>query len=256
MSKFDNFTRNNEKRINDRDLKTDLLDKIEKGGLNYIKKEQSYLKISAFFPIYSLIINIINVIFIILGAILFRIGYYPPVSFEHELTSEQLIIVFLHISIPFCAFFIISIFSLIQFIFLRKWKHKITKYYKYENANSKNKGTNLNIESEVKSEGNITLTDLFYDIVGHMEKIRVLFILINIFSFFYLLWSFRFFVAIAMFLIKDMIRIFEFLYFLNLSGAFVLILFLIYMWYHFRRWNKKLKLLKKYEQKIAKELDL
>ncbi len=234
----------------------DFLKKTEIGGLKYIKKERSYLKMSALFPIYSLTIIIINIIFILIGVILFRSGLIDPVPEpDFDFTFEQKIALFFHITIPSGIFFIISIFTLIQFIFLKKWNSKILEYDKVKDL----KGLmEIQVLSEdIPTKDNITLTNLFYDIVIHMERIRVIFILINIFSFFYLYWSFRFFVYIVAFLIdRDLIAIFPMVLYLNFSGAIVLIFYLILMWYHYRRWHKKLKLLKKFEKKIVEELDL
>jgi len=43
---------------------------------------------------------------------------------------------------------------------------------------------------------------------------------------------------------------------LNIICQVGLILYLIFEWRHFYRWNKKLKKLKEFEKKIYKELDI
>ena len=37
-----------------------LYSRLEKGGLDYVKKQRNYLTFSAFFPVYTIIIQVIN----------------------------------------------------------------------------------------------------------------------------------------------------------------------------------------------------
>ncbi len=231
----------------------DLMEKIEKGGLTYIKKEQSYIKFSTIFPIYSLLIIIMTLIFIILGAIFMKQGQHPPMP---DIPLEQVIIISMIILIPACIFIALFIFSLFQLIFLKKWKTKVQEYDKFKDLNSDDNIEVLKGKKKSEYQGKTTLTNLFYDIINYLEKIRVIFIIINVLSFFYLWWSFRIFALIIHFLVKESVPFFLFFFYFNLSGVIVLLVYLIYMWYHFKRWYKKLKSLKNYEKKIAKELDL
>ncbi|MHA1488212.1 MAG: hypothetical protein ACTSRI_00750 [Promethearchaeota archaeon] len=230
-----------------------LMEKIEKGGLTYIKKEQSYIKLSTIFPIYSLFIIIMTLVFIILGALFIKQGQHPPMP---DFTIEQVIIMSIIILIPACIFIALFIFSLFQLIFLKKWKKKVQEYDKLKYLYSDENIEVLKGKKKSEYQRKTTLTNLFYDIINHLEKIRVIFIIINILSFFYLWWSFRIFALIMHFLVKESAPFFPFFFYINVSGAIILIFYLIYMWYHFKRWYKKLKSLKNYEKKIAKELDL
>lgn len=231
---------------------SDFLEKAEKGGLNYINKEQSYLKISVIFPIYSLGIIIINIVIILIGAIFLRISQSGTPRPDPDLTLDQKLILGFILIIPSLVFFALSLFSLVQFLFLKKWKMKVHAYHK-EFGELKSKEIS-NQETETGSTA--TLTNLFYDIVKHMEKIRKVFIIINILAFFYIWWSLRLFGAIIYLLVQEVASFFPFMLILNFSGAIVLIIFLIFMWIHFLPWNRKLKSLKNFEQKIAEELDL
>ncbi len=228
----------------------DLLEKAEKGGLNYINKEKSYLKISTVFPIYSLCIITLNILFILIGAIFLRYSpLNPPVP---DLTLEEKLVLGLYLLIPSVVFFILFLFSIIQFLFLKKWKFKIKEYnQRYGMLNSNQNNSNIS-----ESEGTSTLTSLFYDIIRHMEKVRWVFYIINILSFFYLWWSFRLFGAIIFLLVKEVHGFFPFMLILNFSSSIVLVFFLIYMWIHFRRWNRKLTKIKEFEKNVSKELHL
>ena len=231
---------------------SDFLEKAEKGGLNYINKEQSYLKISAIFPIYSLAIIIINILVILFGAIFLTPSHIEPPKVNPNLSLEQKYFLGFILLIPSLEFSALSLFSLVQFFFLRKWKIKVYEYHQ-EFGELKSKEGKINGS---KAGSVVTLTNLFYDIVKHMEKIKNVFIIINILAFFYIWWSLRLFGAIIHLLTHEVASIFPYIFILNFSGAFVLIIFLIFMWIHFLPWNRKLKSLKDFEKNVAKELDL
>ncbi|MHA1725451.1 MAG: hypothetical protein ACTSXH_11495 [Promethearchaeota archaeon] len=231
----------------------DSLDKAEKGGLNYINKEKSYLKISMIFPLYSLCIIIINIIFIFIGSIYLRYTPHPP---TFKLTLEQKIFIGLMIMIPSLVFVILIIFSILQFIFLGRWKSKINEYTTlYAELKSKQEQNEDDFDDKTTTS-TTTLTTLFYDVINHMEKIRVIFYIMNAFAIFYLWWSIRIFGAIVYLLVEEIIKYFPLMFFLNFSSSIVLIISLIYMWIHFKRWYRKLKNLRKFENTIARELNL
>ncbi|MHA1803425.1 MAG: hypothetical protein ACTSU4_02695 [Promethearchaeota archaeon] len=230
----------------------DFLEKAEKGGLNYINKEKAYLKISMIFPLYSLCIIIINIFFIFIGSIFLRYTPHPP---KFDLTVEQKIFIGLMLMIPSMVFLILTIFSLLQHVFLKKWKLKINEYNtRYIEFRSKQEQVEGNLDTSTTST--TTLTALFYEIVNHMEKIRIIFYIMNALAIFYFWWSLRMFGAIVYLLVEEIIEYFPFMFFLNFSSSVVLIIFLIYMWIHFKRWYRKLKNLRNFEKTIVNELNL
>lgn len=217
------------------------LDRIDEWGLNYIKKTRFYLKISAILPIYMIIIGIINLGFL---------------SYMYIISIESRKVIPIHAIVVFTSFFLIFLFSLLQFLFLRKWKLKIREYGKKIKLEKKDASDVSDDKSKNMVSIKISLTDIFYDVVNHMEKIKILFIIINFFSAIYIFYNFMIFIRLVIFVKKATLMTFETLRYLNLSVSIVLILYLIYMWYHFTKWNKKLKKLKNYEKMIGQELNL
>ncbi|MBY8983046.1 MAG: hypothetical protein KGD57_08865, partial [Candidatus Lokiarchaeota archaeon] len=214
---------------------------IDEWGLNYIKKTRFYLKISAILPIYMIIIGIINLGFL---------------SYMYIISIESRKVIPIHAIVVFTSFFLIFLFSLLQFLFLRKWKLKIREYGKKIKLEKKDASDVSDDKSKNMVSIKISLTDIFYDVVNHMEKIKILFIIINFFSAIYIFYNFMIFIRLVIFVKKATLMTFETLRYLNLSVSIVLILYLIYMWYHFTKWNKKLKKLKNYEKMIGQELNL
>ncbi len=218
------------------------IDKIDKWGLNYIRKTRFYLKISAILPIYTIIIGIINLGFLI---------------YLYTISTESHKVIPIHGIIVFICFISILLISLLQFLFLRKWNLKIKVYNKMIKI-EKNDNSNVldeNINKNIKMD-EMSLTDIFYEVINHMEKIRKLFIILNIFSAIYIFYNSLMFVRLFIFIKKAFILIFQTIRYLNLSVAIVLIIYLIYMWHHYIKWNKKLKKLKNYEIMISQELNL
>jgi hypothetical protein len=156
----------------------------------------------------------------------------------------------------------ISIFSIIQFLFLRKWKQKVNELEesRKNHSNLKELLSDKNINDDGRET--ISFTNLFYDIVKHMENIKIKFYLMNIISIIYLFWSFRFILMILLFPFFEIsfkIPDSELLFLiraLNISSSIIFVGYLIYMWYHFLCWNNKLKKLEKYEKMIVNEIEL
>ncbi len=217
------------------------LDKIDKWGLNYIRKTRFYLELSAFFPIYIVIVGIINFVFL---------TYVNITSIE----SQKVIPI--HAIIVFTSFVLIFVFSLLQFLFLRKWNIKIKEYNKRIKTDN-NRIFNYEDEKNHKNLANKpSLTDIFYDVLNHMEKIRILFIFLNIVSIIYIFYNIMIFIRLFVFLKAPIIMTFNIIRYLNISVAIVLVSYLIYMWYHFTKWNIKLKKIKNYEKMVTRELNL
>jgi hypothetical protein len=193
-------------------------------SVNYIKKEQIYLLWSGIFPVYSICVNLVNFSFILIAI----------------LNNWILIRRLVDILIPIVMFFLITIFSTIQFIFLIKWKNQFNRF---QQAPSK------------PTHKRVSLTDLFYSIIEFMEKARVFFLLVNLAGLMYFVWGFDFFITGIP--LSTSLRIFaQVTWYLNIISFFVLLLYLLYQWYHFVKWNKKLRKIKEFEKKISEELDL
>ena len=221
-----------------------LYSRLEKGGLDYIKKQRNYLTFSALFPVYTIIIQVINLIFIFqLEAMKPPIGPNPGGPDFFDIIS------------PILIFLVISFFTIINCAILVKWKRLLNRYEK--ESNEMREATFRQEEGDYPI-GTVSLTHVFYDIIKNMEKIRIIFVIL-IFLFIYnSIWFFRFF-----FVRLDQIAPLHpppiqqhFTVILNFISQISLILYLLFQWRHFHRWNKKFKELKTYERKIYKELDL
>lgn len=210
------------------------LDGAERGVLKYIKKKEAYLTISGIFPIYMLAVNILNFQFIL------------TLFLSNSIYLRRIV----DLATPFAIFFIITIFALIQFVFLRKWKIKVRKYERHQEIYEIYSKKNRPIPIDKK----ITLTNIFYEIIDHMDSIKILFIFLNIFSIGYLFWGFDFFIRgiplnASLLLVRVVWR-------MNFVAFVVTFVYLFYEWYHFLKWNKKLSKLKKFERQIFSELKL
>jgi len=193
-------------------------------SLNYIKKEQMYLLWSGIFPAYSIGVNLVNISFVLVAI----------------LNNWILIRRLIDILIPAAIFFLITIFSSVHFIFLIKWKNQLNQYQR--------------VPSKTHTK-RVSLTDLFYSIIEFMEIARFFFILVNIAGLMYLIWGFDFFITGIPLSIS--LRTFsQITYYLNLISFFVLLLYIGYQWYHFIKWNKKMRQIKEFEKDITDELDL
>ena len=221
-----------------------LYSRLEKGGLDYVKKQNNYLTFSAIYPILTIIIQVINLIFIFqLEAMKPPLGPNPGGPDLFDIIS------------PIVIFLVISFFTIIICAYLVKWKRLLNRYEK--------KIKNLREASFIQEEGDyslgtVSLTHVFYNIIKNMERIRIIFVILILFFFFNSVWFFRFF-----FVRLDQIAPIHpppiqqhFTVILNYISQISLILYLLFQWRHFHRWNKKLKKLKTYERKIYKELNL
>ena len=193
--------------------------KIEKGGLNYIKNERLYLILSALVPIYIIIVQCIN-----LG----YISTAPPLN----PSDPQPLVNPINVFTPIIILLVISFFALINFRFLLSWKGKVKTYE--GKAPSKKK----------------TLTSLFYDIIKNMETIRVIFIIVNIISFYYFIWFMLWVLNIMDPHHPPPLHV-NILNGLSQGG---LLIYFIIEWRHFYQWNRKLKQLKLFEKQIFHEI--
>ncbi len=219
-----------------------LYTKMEKGGLKYIKHQRNYLIFSALFPIFFIVIQVINFIFIRS----LRMPKFPP---RPEFRQPLLIDFFTPIFITVVIF----VFTLMNFVFLVSWNKNVHRYEKYQKKISTNSRAIPNNEFPKEK---ITLTILFYKIIQNMKIIRIIFIGFNLICAYYFIWFLGFFLIrfgsdTPLYPnLKMVTRL------LNIICQVGLIFYLIFEWRHFYRWNKKLKKLKEFEKKIYKELDI
>ncbi len=218
--------------------------KMEKGGLNYIKKEGNYLVISIIFPIFSIITQVLNLIFmLILEAMKPPIGPGSQGPLPIDIITSIII------------FLIIALISLINSAYLFQWRQKI---YSYEA--SVDKPIDISSSQEINNfpNNNISLTRIFYDIIKNMETIRIIFIALNFISIYYLIWFFGFFLIRRDSIIPPQPHplLSEVIAVLNIISLVVLMIYLIFQWRHFYSWNKKLTKLRTLEKKVYKEINI
>lgn len=204
--------------IPDKDV--DEFSNIEKDGLKYIKNEENYLILSGVLPIFIVIVQVINLLYIFTA---------PPIHpMDPQPTPNPV-----NIFTPIIILLIISSMGLLSFKYLLDWKKMVEKYEGKKPGQKK------------------TLTSIFYDIIKNTEKIRILFILVNSMSAYYLIWFILWALSIL-----DLHHPAPPLH-VNILNALSLIGLLIYLiieWRHYHRWNKKLTQIKRLEKQVFDEI--
>lgn len=226
-------------------MKNSFYQDIENNGLKYIKQQKQYLIITAIFPIYSIFVQIFNII-----SVLDRISRPPLKPPINPLLETQIIF---NILTPSIILLVISTFAFVKFIFLYMWMRKVHEYEIQTNIQQK---ILKNTENQEIVRSSITLTQLFYDIVEHMQLIRIIFILLNLVFILYLHWSIGFFLRFYGILTHLIPLPHNIFYILNAVSEFGLILYMGFEWKHFYKWNKKIQHLNKLEKKIYEELNV
>ena len=218
--------------------------KMEKGGLNYIKKEENYLVISIVFPIFTIITQVLNLIFMLLLE-----AMKPPTGPKPEgpLPIDKFTSIFI--------FLIIALIALINSMYLIQWKQKIHSYEDFVE-----KFTDISSFQETNDfpKNNVSLTRIFYDIIKSMERLRIVFLGLNLICVYYFVWFFGFLIIRREALIPPFPHpIFsEIVAVLTIISLFVLIIYIAFEWRHFYGWNKKLTKLRQFEKKVYKEINL
>jgi hypothetical protein len=88
---------------------------LEKGGLDYVKREKNYLKISITYPIFSLSIQLLNLLLIpLLGTL--STSSHPNPFFLLDMFTPALIS------------FVVTMFFLLNAIISIRWKKKVENY--------------------------------------------------------------------------------------------------------------------------------
>ena len=210
---------NMERNSDNNDSKGDFLT-IERGGLNYVKNERNYLILSALVPIYIIIVQCINLGYILTAPPIKPSDPQPPINPINTFT-------------PIIILLIISFFALVNFGYLISWREKVKNY-----------------EGKIYGKQK-TLTSLFYDIIKNMERIRIIFIIVNIGSLYYFIWFILWALSIT-----DPHHPPPPLHVNILNGLSQggLLIYLIIEWRHFLQWNRKLKQLKLFEKQTFNDI--
>ena len=215
--------------------------RIEQGGLDYIQKKKWYLIISAVFPIYIFIVEILTTLFY-LKSLEIEVEYHGRVI-SYILTSSL-------------GTMFILVLLLFQFLFLLGWRRKLQFYLDQKESIHILENDSEILENDLNQrEQRVSLTKLFYGIVRHMEKVRTLFFLFNF---------------LALYMIFSSTRIFWFnkrpfqmdnfgfgtMKWLKMTSSILILFYLGFEWFHFLKWNKKFTQLRAFEKRVYEELDL
>ena len=231
---------------------------IENSGLKYIKNQQHYIIFSAIFPIYSIVVQLVNIIYTL------NMLRFPPPPPNRPIPIFDVLT-------PFFVLLAFSILALIKFIFLLIWNRKVKNYDtfcieisikdKLENEaknidNLENiKISRITTQNRREGEPN-SLIMLLYDLIDHMRSIRYIFILLNVVFVLYFQWFIRFFLSYLHLIPPGMNPPNILFKILNTIAEFGILLYMIFEWRHFLRWNKKLKKIDEFEKVISEDLEI
>ncbi len=212
---------------------------VERSGIYFIRSQKRYLRWSMIFPIYNLVVQIAYILALPQRAppgMLPPPG--PPLLFD-VLTPPIVLIVF-------------SLFAFIHYLFLRTWNSKVQRY-----DAQKGRFDDL-LKSSPDAEDNpsdfVSLSQLFYDIRNHMAKIRIIFFILNvtvILSMGHFLQALLIDLRLTPALIPPAPPIIQFFDYLNQIG---LIMYLVYQWKIFLRWNRKNTKIPAFEKQVYEEV--
>ena len=210
--------------------------------LTFSKQQRKFLILSAIIPIAIFLLQIANIIFININ---------PPPSPPQALTFLR----FLNSSTPLIVMIIMSLFGILNFIFLLSWRKKVEKYNIQKQTFAKMISSNSNSEDDTEY---ISFTQLTYQNLKHMKRMRILLFISSLVSVLYIWWSIRgllisFGVIVPIQPLNHPPLVMNIL---NTIAQFVLIAYFIYQWVFFFKWNKKLSKIEHYEKQIIEELDL
>ncbi|MFX1273740.1 MAG: hypothetical protein ACFFBP_14300 [Promethearchaeota archaeon] len=229
---------NNNKMKEENSAYKSIFNRLENVGLNYINHEKMFLLISAVVPIFIVSAQFISLVF----QLILNLESYsaPPKPRPSPPLFEVLL--------PIILLLIIGIFALINYLFLLRWKNKL-KNYKIQQLSELNI---KNYDKEIENLKNqLTLTDFFYGIIKNMRIIRNFFIVLNLFCLFYIVW---YYTSYFQGLPPQRPFLLDVIIILTIGSQAILIIYILYEWYHLIKWNSKLKALKKYERQIYLEL--
>lgn len=201
---------------------------INEGVINYVSRERRYLFFAVLVPFLSLPVNILNLRLIIIAWI------------NNLLPIERLI----DISLPLELALVLSIFMWIQLGFLHRWRKMYQQYTEH-----KREKVAMN-----NAENGPSLTNLFYSIVEHMEKGRIIFYIIGVIFIIYALWGLDFFFIGFPNSIPS--KIYRITWWANVFAYALNGIYIIQQALHFLNWNKKIKKISELEKATFMELRL
>lgn len=209
--------------------------------LSFSNFQKKFLILSAIIPLVIFLLQIANLVFVLVNP--------PPGGIPQELTFGR----FLDMFTPSLVMIIMSIFGLINFIFLLCWKKKVSNYNDQKQSFSKM------IESKTNESDNVhyvSFTELSYQNLKFMKRMRIFSIITSIVSILYIVWVLMGFLSrlgvpgIPLHTPPLALHI------LNITAQVVLTIYIIIQWIFFYKWNKKLIILESYEKQIFDELEL
>lgn len=217
-------------------------EKLRSTGVNYIKDQEMFLLLSLVYPLFLFCVQLLNLGFIT-GLLDFLVPVQPPPPPNGPNTPPPPQPI--DTLIPTVVLLIFAVFAIFHFVFLLNWRQKMLMF----------EGQKRGIDRDEPGQTTVHLTELFYGIVEHMERTRVIFVLLNIAAIIYSYWLFGFFVQeLRMLVIPAAPPVNVFMKFLNFLCQVGLIFYLFIQWKHFLRWNRKLQKIKDFEQKIYDEI--
>ncbi|MCF2140133.1 MAG: hypothetical protein K9W44_08775 [Candidatus Lokiarchaeota archaeon] len=210
---------------------------IENIGLKYVESQEHYLLFSILFPFYSIIVQIINILYTL------ELVRRPPPPPHPPLPLIDILT-------PFIIFLMISLFALLKFIYLLFLKKKVRKLHQYMIILK-----NLEKHEEFEEIENIpSLVKIFYDLINYVKTIRVIFIFVNLAFILYLQWSIRFILTYLHLIPPGPLPSNLIFHALNSIAEFGLLIYMVVEWHYFLRWNKKIKKLEDFERLIFDEI--
>ncbi|MHA1610660.1 MAG: hypothetical protein ACTSYU_01290 [Promethearchaeota archaeon] len=226
---------------------------MEDYGILYLEKQKKYLIFSAIFPVFSIIIQIFN-IFFIMGQFMVRNAPMGHMSSGRPFLFDLLS--------PSFIFILLSLIALVKFIILKQWENLIKIYQ--SNSSIPTKITSEKIHSEIDNNQSISekgivtqrvsLAGLFYEIVETMIRLRKVFIIFNIVFLFSFQWVTRFILMVVKVTADPYSKDILFFNIINPIGELSMIIYLIIEWRQFLQWNKKLVKLENFEKRVYSEL--
>ncbi|MHA1867381.1 MAG: hypothetical protein ACTSVB_08550 [Candidatus Heimdallarchaeaceae archaeon] len=203
---------------------------LEKTGVKYLLKESHFLKLSVLIPLFVLLVQLINVVFIIL---------FPPPPPQFRPFNL----------IPLLIMIIISFVIIIHYITVQSWNREIQHYLEFQKLHLEKKSELF--EKQRASTSTYSLSKIMYRTIEHIKKFKWSFIAINFIFLFYLYWVVRGFIN------RSDVHSPPFpLHILNIISQFLLFVYLLLQWNFTLRWIKKEKKLKELEKTIASELEI
>jgi len=222
-------------------------------GLQYLKHQITVFTIPIIFSIYTLIIQGINILFItsILGGLDPSHLPPPPPPPDQPPMIDQLT--------PALIIIIFAIFLIIKGRFLINLRKNIVQYEIHQKRNA-SLGNSETMEPHSNSErlgtdSGLTLTTIFYRVIGHMEFIQKLSICLYVVLIFYSQWYIRYFLMLFGFVPGALLNWDDFIFLLNFTNQILLLVYIIFDLRQFIKWNAKLKRLHVLEREIAQEFE-